>query len=74
MKVFLAYVKKIIPKKIFKKLQPAYHYFLSFLSALVYCHPSDKLIVIGGVDYKIFLKFLYRVFGLKIQISIVAQK
>ncbi len=47
MKVFLAYVKKIIPRKLFKKLQPAYHYFLSFLSALIYCHPSDKLIVIG---------------------------
>lgn len=47
MKIFLAYLKKIIPKKLFKKLQPYYHYFLSFLSACIYCHPSNKLIVIG---------------------------
>ncbi len=47
MKIFLSYLKKIIPKKLFKKIQPAYHYFLSFLANLLYGHPSDKLVVIG---------------------------
>lgn len=40
-------IKKIIPKKIFKLLQPSYHYVLSALAALVYRFPSEKLIVIG---------------------------
>ena len=40
-------VKKIIPNKLFKKLQPAYHYFLSFVSALAYRFPANELIVIG---------------------------
>ncbi len=40
-------IKKIIPKKLFKKLQPAYHYLLSFLAALIYRFPSQDLIVIG---------------------------
>ncbi len=47
MKVFLSYIKKIIPKKVFKKLQPVYHYFLSFLSSIVFLRPSDKIIVVG---------------------------
>ena len=47
MKVFLSYFKKIIPKKVFKKLQGPYHYFLGFLANLIYARPSSKLIVIG---------------------------
>lgn len=47
MKVFLSYIKKIIPKKIFKSIQPAYHYFLSWLANLIYGNPSSKLVVIG---------------------------
>lgn len=47
MKVFLAYIKKLIPKKLFKKLQPYYHYGLSFIAAHLYGRPSNKLIVIG---------------------------
>ncbi len=47
MKIFLSYLKKIIPKKLFKKLQPLYHYFLSFLANLLYACPSNKLVVIG---------------------------
>lgn len=47
MKVFLSHIKKIIPRKVFKKLQPAYHYFLSFISSVVFLNPSNKIIIIG---------------------------
>ena len=40
-------VKKIIPRNFFKKLQPAYHYLLSWSAAAFYGYPSDKLVVIG---------------------------
>jgi len=43
----LQIIKRYIPKKLFKKLQPAYHYGLSALAALWYGWPSHKLIVIG---------------------------
>lgn len=43
----LNFIKRLIPKKIFKALQPAYHFFLSWFSALWYGWPSEKLIVIG---------------------------
>lgn len=39
-------IKKIIPKKIFKTLQPVYHFSLSLLGAIIYQFPSNKLIVI----------------------------
>ena len=44
---FLNIIKKCIPKKLFKALQPAYHFFLSWFSAVWYRVPSEKLIVIG---------------------------
>ncbi|MBD3248347.1 UDP-N-acetylmuramyl-tripeptide synthetase [Candidatus Falkowbacteria bacterium] len=47
MEGFLNLVKRIIPTKIFKALQPIYHYILSWLSAFVYAWPSEKIIVIG---------------------------
>lgn len=40
-------IKKIIPKKLFEKLQPIYHWILAKISALVYNYPSNKMIVIG---------------------------
>lgn len=40
-------LKKIIPKKLFKAISPAYHFVFSFLAALVYGFPSKHLIVIG---------------------------
>jgi UDP-N-acetylmuramoyl-L-alanyl-D-glutamate--2,6-diaminopimelate ligase len=40
-------IKKLIPRKLFKALQPAYHFLLSSLAALVYRWPSEELIVIG---------------------------
>jgi UDP-N-acetylmuramoyl-L-alanyl-D-glutamate--2,6-diaminopimelate ligase len=40
-------VKTLIPKKLFKFFQPAYHFLISFLASVVYKNPSSKLIVIG---------------------------
>ncbi len=40
-------LKKLIPIRLFKALQPAYHFLVAWLSALVYKFPSRKLIVIG---------------------------
>ncbi|MDD5071347.1 MAG: UDP-N-acetylmuramyl-tripeptide synthetase [Patescibacteria group bacterium] len=40
-------IKRLIPRKIFKALQPAYHFIFSFSAALFYRFPSEKLIVIG---------------------------
>lgn len=40
-------IKKLIPVKLFKALQPPYHFILGWVAALVYWFPSRKLIVIG---------------------------
>jgi UDP-N-acetylmuramoyl-L-alanyl-D-glutamate--2,6-diaminopimelate ligase len=40
-------LKKFIPKKLFKAIQPAYHYLLSWSSALFYGFPAEKMVVIG---------------------------
>jgi UDP-N-acetylmuramoyl-L-alanyl-D-glutamate--2,6-diaminopimelate ligase len=40
-------IKRLIPKNIFTILQPAYHFLLSWLAAVIYRWPSEKLIVIG---------------------------
>ncbi len=40
-------IKKLIPKKLFKKLRPKYHFFMAWLAAFIYRFPSEKLIVIG---------------------------
>lgn len=40
-------IKKLIPRKIFHFLQPAYHYLMNLAAALAYKFPSQKLIVIG---------------------------
>jgi len=45
-------IKKLIPKKIFTKLQPAYHYSLAILGAILYRFPGDKMIVIGVTGTK----------------------
>ena len=39
--------EKIIPRRLFTALQPIYHYLLSFLGALIYRFPSQKLTVIA---------------------------
>jgi len=40
-------IKRYIPKKLFKALQPAYHFLLSLIASAWYGWPSSKLIVIG---------------------------
>jgi len=40
-------IKKLIPHKVFKILQPPYHFLLSWLAALFYCFPGRRLIIIG---------------------------
>ncbi len=40
-------IKKIIPAKLFKALQPPYHFLINLAAALWYRFPSRKLIVIG---------------------------
>lgn len=43
----LAQIKKIIPLRLFKILQPPYHYLMNLAAALTCRFPSQKLIVIG---------------------------
>lgn len=45
-------IKKIIPVKIFTFFQPAYHYSLALLAALIYRFPSRKIKVIGVTGTK----------------------
>jgi UDP-N-acetylmuramoyl-L-alanyl-D-glutamate--2,6-diaminopimelate ligase len=45
-------IKKIIPKKLFTKFQPIYHYSLAILGAILYRFPSEKMIVIGVTGTK----------------------
>ncbi len=40
-------IKRLIPAKFFKLLQPIYHFILAWFSAFIYGSPSEKLIVIG---------------------------
>lgn len=47
MEAFLRFLKKFIPKPIFKALQPFYHWVLAWAAAVFYWFPSRKLRVIG---------------------------
>jgi UDP-N-acetylmuramoyl-L-alanyl-D-glutamate--2,6-diaminopimelate ligase len=47
MDTILNFVKKLIPKKLFKLLQPVYHFLLGYIAALWYGFPSEKMIVLG---------------------------
>ena len=47
MSEFRQTVKKIIPKRLFKLVQPAYHYALAYIGAVKYKHPSRDIVVIG---------------------------
>ncbi len=44
--------RKIIPEKIFKALQPIYHWLMAFLAAVIYRFPSRKIFVVGVVGTK----------------------
>ncbi|MEK7635875.1 MAG: UDP-N-acetylmuramoyl-L-alanyl-D-glutamate--2,6-diaminopimelate ligase [Patescibacteria group bacterium] len=52
MEKLLRFFEKIIPKSIYKKLQPAYHYFLAASAAFIYGFPSEKMLVIGVTGTK----------------------
>ncbi|MBU2218933.1 UDP-N-acetylmuramoyl-L-alanyl-D-glutamate--2,6-diaminopimelate ligase [Patescibacteria group bacterium] len=52
LETFLRIGRKIIPEKIFKKLQPIYHLLMAFLSALIYRFPSRKIFVLGVTGTK----------------------
>lgn len=39
--------EKIIPRKLYRMVQPTYHYFITFLGAVIYRFPSKKLHVVG---------------------------
>ena len=43
----LSLIKSLIPKKIFKAIQPAYHFALASIGAFLYGFPTRKLYVIG---------------------------
>lgn len=47
MEKLLHIIKKYIPTKLFRALQPAYHFLLSLVASVWYGWPSSKLIVIG---------------------------
>ena len=48
----LAKIRKFIPSKLFAFFQPAYHYSLALLAALIYRFPSRKIKVIGVTGTK----------------------
>ncbi len=43
----LSFIKKLIPRPIFRFFQPGYHWLLAKVSAFVYGYPSDKMLVVG---------------------------
>ena len=43
----ILFIKKLIPRHLFKKIQPIYHYLVAALAAAWYRYPSQHLIVIG---------------------------
>lgn len=52
MEKILRLARKIIPKKIFKALQPAYHWLMALLAAVIYRFPSRKIFVVGVTGTK----------------------
>lgn len=52
MDIIFQIMKKIIPKFLFRLLQPIYHYKLALFSAFLYRFPSRKLFVIGVTGTK----------------------
>lgn len=48
----LSFFKSLIPKKVLDCFRPSYHFFLSFLGAVIYGFPSKKLFVIGVTGTK----------------------
>ncbi len=52
MEYLLRLSQKLIPRRLYTFLQPAYHYLMAFLSALIYRFPSRKITVIAVTGTK----------------------
>ena len=54
MEKLLAFFRKIIPRQLFTATQPAYHYFLAWVGAIIYHFPSRqlKVLVVTGTKGK----------------------
>jgi len=52
MDTLLRKIEKFIPKKLYKRAQPIYHWLLSFAGAVVYRFPARKLTIIGVTGTK----------------------
>jgi len=52
LETFLSLGRKIIPRRLFKTAQPAYHWLLAFMAATVYRFPSRKIFIIGVTGTK----------------------
>lgn len=52
MDTILYHLKKLIPRSLFRLLQPLYHYSLTILGALIYRSPSKEITVIGVTGTK----------------------
>lgn len=48
----LYFIKKLIPKKLFRALQPIYHWKMALLAAIFYRFPAQKIKVIGVTGTK----------------------
>jgi UDP-N-acetylmuramoyl-L-alanyl-D-glutamate--2,6-diaminopimelate ligase len=48
----LRLLKKIIPKPVFEFFQPAYHYGLAILGAIIYRFPGKRLVIVGVTGTK----------------------
>jgi UDP-N-acetylmuramoyl-L-alanyl-D-glutamate--2,6-diaminopimelate ligase len=47
MEKLLRIIEKIIPKKLYQKIQPIYHYMMAFAGAVIYRFPANELYVVG---------------------------
>ncbi len=47
MEKILRTVERLIPRKLYRRLQPLYHYLIALLGAIIYRFPAKKLYVIG---------------------------
>lgn len=52
MNKILRTIEKLIPKSLYKKCQPFYHYFITTLGAIIYGFPANKIKVIGVTGTK----------------------
>ncbi len=52
MEKILRITKKIIPKRLFTKCQPAYHFLITFIGAVIYRFPSKKIHIVGVTGTK----------------------